>query len=127
MQSKSNKAFNGDRYLEKSIAGIVKKYKVKIIIETGTYLGHSTKIFSGFTKSVHTIENNRQFIKLAMWNCRNSKNITFYPGNSPVILKKILKTVKGPILFYLDAHWFNYWPILDELKVIAQYGNKNSI
>jgi hypothetical protein len=24
------------------------------------------------------------------------------------------------LLFYLDAHWYEYWPLLDEIKIISK-------
>ena len=36
----------------------------------------------------------------------------------------MLRGLKGNILLYLDAHWFNSWPIIDELNQIAILGIK---
>lgn len=48
-------------------------------------------------------------------------NVRIFLGDSPLILNKILPTLKGNTLFFLDAHGGNHWPILDELKVISKF------
>ena len=41
-------------------------------------------------------------------------------GNSSQILSQILPDLSSSrILFYLDAHWLSYWPLIDELEAIS--------
>ena len=39
----------------------------------------------------------------------------------------MLVKIVQPVFFYLDAHWYNYNPLLDELKVIAKYNMNKSV
>ncbi len=121
------KPFGGDKLLKEEFERLIKRFSIKTIIETGTYVGDTTKELSTMVKSVHTIETNKQFYDIAKWNCRNLTNVTFHLGSSPEIIERVLPMVIKPVLFFLDAHWFNYWPILDELKVIGKKGGKNSV
>jgi hypothetical protein len=43
-------------------------------------------------------------------------------GNSPTVLKQLLTSWPSDkkILFYLDAHWYDYWPLNDEMMEIAK-------
>jgi len=50
------KAFAGDRYLGEEFEKLIKKFKIKNIIETGTSKGDSTKEFSKMIENVYTIE-----------------------------------------------------------------------
>jgi len=34
----------------------------------------------------------------------------------------LIPSLERPLFFYLDAHWEKYWPLLDELQVIADNG-----
>jgi len=121
-------AFNGDKFVEEEIRRLIKKYKIKSIIETGTYLGDTTARFAELAEEVHTIEIKQEFFAQAQVNLKGYDNVKMYLGNSPEILNTILPSVKPPVLFYLDAHWSRYWPILDELKAIARFEHgKNSV
>lgn len=42
-------------------------------------------------------------------------------GSSPMVMAALLACgrFEGPFLFYLDAHGGDYWPLRDELKVVA--------
>lgn len=114
-----------DSYLRKELINLIKKYKIDTIIETGTYKGWSTNILAQEVKQVITIEINKDFLEEAKINNINNKNILFYNGSSDKILEEILPNLKKKkILFFLDAHWHEYWPILDELTIIEKSGIK---
>lgn len=120
--------FNGDSFLMKEFEKIVKKFRIKNIVETGTFMGDTTKEFSKMVDNVYTIESNREFYVSAKHNLNNAKNVKVFFGSSPLILNRILLTLKGNTLFFLDAHWGNYWPILDELKEISKIPSlRNSV
>jgi hypothetical protein len=110
-------AFNGDFYIRAEIEKLCKKYKIKTIIETGTFKGETTPVLAELAKEVHTIEINPAYYHQ---NHFTNPKITKHHGSSPEMLTKILGSVKKPCLFYLDAHWYDYWPLLDELKVIGR-------
>ncbi|MDP1729380.1 MAG: hypothetical protein Q8L27_04210 [archaeon] len=122
---KKRKAFGGDKYLKQEIMFLIKKFQIKSIVETGTYLGDTTKEFSKLAKT-YTIESNKKYYDLAKESLKEY-NVEIFSGSSPKILKNILSKIEGPIIFFLDAHWNRYWPILDELKVIAESGIKDSV
>jgi hypothetical protein len=43
-------------------------------------------------------------------------------------VEKLMKINNNDLLFfYLDAHWYEYWPILDELEVISKNCQNNAI
>ena len=119
--------FGGDIYLKKEIFRLIKKHKVRTVIETGTYLGDTTMELSRLVKKVYTIEINSQFSALAKLRCKSQTNIIYLIGNSPDIFRRILPNIKKPILFFLDAHWFDYWPIRDEIKAILKHSGSANI
>ena len=113
-------AFSGDKYLGEEFEKLVKRFKIKNIVETGTFKGDTTKEFSKMVGNVYTIESNKEFYAQARANLKDHKNIQMFFGSSPEVLRKILHKMKGNTLFFLDAHWGDYWPILDELKEISR-------
>lgn len=105
--------YNGDPYVDPQIAALVSKHMVQTIIETGTYKGSTSKALANWAPVV-TIE-----LDSVLFNeTASMKNVTQFGGDSAELLPKILTGVKEPVLFYLDAHWGNHSPLLDELKAI---------
>lgn len=104
------------------------KYNLNSCIETGTFKGDTTIVFSRIFNKVDTIEINSSFLEFAKIKLNRQKNITFHLGNSKEILETILPSLKNSRpFFYLDAHWNEFWPLLDEIKIIGKYFKDNCI
>lgn len=114
-------AFNGDSHIARKIALLVRFYNVSTIIETGTLYGDTTRALALLAPKVITIEIDPSHTRIAQKNCHHLSNVEFLVGNSPEVLQRILP-LSTPTLFYLDAHWGAYCPLIDELKVIAAAG-----
>lgn len=113
-------AFSGDKYLKEEFGNLIKRFKIKNVVETGTFRGETTKEFSKMVENVYTIESNKEFYTNSRKSLKNCQNVRVFLGSSPEVLRKILPNIKGNTLFFLDAHWGDYWPILDELKEISK-------
>jgi hypothetical protein len=62
---------------------------------------------------------------------KDNKKIYMIKGSSEIVLDDILNgglgfDVNKNLLFYLDAHWNDYWPLKDELKLIKKYNLSDS-
>jgi hypothetical protein len=121
------KAFGGDTYLGKEFEKLVKKHKIQAIVETGTFHGHTTKEFAKMVPMVYTLEYKQEFADIARKNLKGVKNVKILVGSSPDTMRELLPKLKGPVLFFLDAHWYRYWPLRDELQAIADTGHKNAV
>ena len=119
-----NGAFNEDIHLVEKFLEIKKKYKIKNIIETGTYHGATTKWFSENFNLVHTVECNSTYFEQAKNNLSGISNISMSLDDSPKFLEKTINTIddKSTIIF-LDAHWYTN-PVLAELDAIKNSGKK---
>jgi hypothetical protein len=135
--------FEGDTFLKEKVKSIVEKMGINCIIETGTYYGATTKQFLEMVPEVHTIEIVREnFLKaigtieryigfetsdnnlkeLVIYQ-KAGKTIALHEASSPDVLPAIIQETKNKrCLFFLDAHWQDYCPLLDELKLIADSG-----
>jgi hypothetical protein len=105
-------AFDGDPYIEEELWRLVKKWNIHTIIETGTFKGHSTEALADMAPEVLTIEINPACEKT--W-----PNVRQCIGDSVTLLPDMLLYATPPFLFYLDAHWLDHSPLLDELDIIA--------
>lgn len=108
--------------------------KIDEFIETGTYLGGTSKWASTNFKKVITIENSDYYYKLAKENLKDLENVKILNGHSINILEKILSSNSSKKLFWLDAHWSggetygkkDECPLIKELSLIKKY-SKNSV
>ena len=99
-----------------------------LAIETGTYLGDSTEVLSGFFEHVVTIERDEKLAKNALNRFIGKENIKVHLGNSAEILCEITPQNERPVLFWLDAHFSGGvtageeypCPLLDELAIISK-------
>lgn len=73
-------------------------------VETGTYQGHALPWASRAFERVWTVELNRDFQTQAKANNAGLTNVTYLLGDSASELPKIVRELKGPALFWLDAH-----------------------
>ncbi len=137
--------FNGDPAISKDIDRLIKMFNVKNIIETGTSSGATSKYFAAYYPdlNVYTSEIHEQTYLIAKQNFSTLilpddnyyklkitepvKNIVALLGSSDKVLKDLLPTISGTSLFYLDAHWNDYWPLHDELIIISKYFKNDCI
>ncbi len=74
-------------------------------IETGTFVGETTKLLSKHFPGVFTIEASEECQKIAKRHLGNRSNISFYSGTSEDLFESIIKKQKGKINIFLDAHY----------------------
>ena len=114
-----------DKYLRTELYHLIEKNDIDTIVETGTYKGWSTNLLAQTGKKVITIEINPDYHEAAKDFNYDHENIEFYLGSSEEILEKLIPIKSDKkILFFLDAHWEEYWPVLDELALIQRKGVK---
>lgn len=118
-----NKGAVEDKFVYAEIEKLVKQFKIDTIVETGTYHGWSAKKLAEFNVPVYTIEIDNQNFNIAKDYLKDITNAVCFLGSSPDIMDEILdgRDLKN-VLFFLDAHWGDYWPIHDEILVMKKYG-----
>ena len=91
-------------------------------METGTNEGKSTVEFCRMVLGVIGIDNNRTCLNETGRRLVESgrTNWLLLAGNSPDVLKEIEPSLPDETLYFLDAHWQSYWPILDEIRAIRR-------
>jgi hypothetical protein len=80
------------------------------VVETGTFLGQSTRQFCKSFDCVHTIELDEKLSKFAEEGVLKDgyHNAIFHIGDSAKVIQKIVQEYNllgRKVLFYLDAHW----------------------
>ncbi len=105
------------------------KYKIKTLIETGTFKGINARLHSKNFNTIMTCENNKTYFKEASENLRNYNNVVVVKEESPNFLKRLSL---NKYIFYLDAHFYNpnlakenRFVVLKELENMKKF--KNSV
>ena len=114
--------------IEKKIEGLIRiqqEKKCDHFVETGTYLGVTTRALASHVSHVYSIELSKPLYKGAKKRLKHS-NIQLFHGNSTDVLPQLMRQLKSPALFYLDGHYScgitakgpEETPILKELQAI---------
>jgi hypothetical protein len=116
----------------RAITSIQKKVNAKTFIETGTYLGVTTRRCAPHFENVYTIELDPELAKKAGIFLNTKKNVEVLQGDALDILPTILQKDIYNILVFLDGHFSGGVtacgsmpePAIEEIKILAQFKQK---
>jgi hypothetical protein len=116
--------FNGQRRRVEAVAGMFEAVPFATIIETGTYRALTTMhLRSLSTAPIATVEVNKRYFDYSKRRLRKFDGVHQFLGHSPEVLRKLRGDAAWqgqPCFFYLDAHWLDDLPLLDELHEVRQ-------
>lgn len=111
------------------------KYRVRIFIETGSYMGDMVYAVKDYFDKIYSIELDEKLFESAKNRFLNINHISILQGDSSKVLPNIIDQIKEPCLFWLDGHYSEgitakgkrETPILDELQHIISHSVKDHI
>jgi hypothetical protein len=98
---------------------LIKKYNIERIVETGTNMGDTAEYLAkNYPElSIITTETVNDFFNFSKKRLKKYSNVLILNESSDKVTsiegKENIRT-----LYYLDAHWEEYWPLKDEIKNI---------
>lgn len=121
-----------DSFLVQDTLQIANKYGLKTFVETGTHDGRSPRILEPNFNKLYSCEIDGKYFQDGKFVGDGSQaeyfaNPKFKIVNksSPEALPEFFAEIgHDHFILYLDAHWHNYWPLLDELKVCKMFDFK---
>ncbi len=120
--------FNGAIEMATFFEYIQDVYQINTVVETGTFKANTTQFFGELFDTVHTIEVTKDFYDESQEKLARFDNVFCHFGSSPEVLSKILPSLKDErVVFYLDAHWYEDWPLWNELREISKTHKDNCI
>jgi hypothetical protein len=98
------------------------------IIETGTFLGDTTRFFSGNLIPVYSIEVKLLFHLIARYRLGRYPDIRLIRGDSRHVLDRLarIRRFERPLV-YLDAHWWDELPLQTEVSKVLGAWNESVI
>lgn len=118
---------------------IVKKYaknfSIRILIETGTYLGDMVEATRNVFDKIYSIELDKNLYNRAKKKFSKSSHITIIKGDSSKNISLVIEKISEPCLFWLDAHYSGgitargdkETPIMQELDHIFNHHVRNHV
>jgi hypothetical protein len=102
------------------------QFKLRVLIETGTYHGAMIDAIKGCFQKIYSIELADELCRQAVEKFKGYKHIEIIHGDSGVELERLMKRIHEPALFWLDGHYSGgvtalgkeVTPIFEELKHI---------
>ena len=121
-----NRGFGTDRVLNEFVQLLAQEFLCTACVETGTCRADTAlRLAEVFPRiPVYTIEVSDELFRESRWRLRNSANTIIIRNSSEKAIRDLIADKKlGELpLFFLDAHWHNYWPLKDELHLLAGLG-----
>lgn len=108
------------------------EHDLKWFVETGSYLGFTTRWAAENFGNVISIEIDPHYFRRVLKRCPNYDNLLLIKGDSGEILEEVLGIVEGPALIWLDAHCSPAHvggtnPLLKEIQAINVDGRTHVI
>lgn len=114
--------FNGQRRRAEAVTAMFAATPFATIIETGTFRGLTTMFLREISGApIATIEVNPGYFEYSRRRLRSLDRVSPFLGHSPVVLERLRQEKAwqaGPVFFYLDAHWLDDLPLIEELRVV---------
>ena len=120
---------------QRTIKTFAQQYKIRVFIETGTYLGDMVAALSNDFDKIYSIELNEDLFKQAEKKFAGLEHITIVFGDSAQVMPEILRQIYVPCLFWINAHYSEgitamgkkETPILEELRHICEHPINNHV
>jgi hypothetical protein len=90
---------------QKVLRQYARRYRLRTLVETGTYLGDMVDALKGDFERIISIELSPMLHEKARHRFANEGNIELVQGDSGSAMRTIMKQLTMPTLFWLDGHY----------------------
>jgi len=113
--------FDFDIHKAYDFCSIIESNNIDTIIETGTNNGDTSEFLAKRypNKKIITCEIEKSIYEVAKLRLKKYKNVNVFLASSEFIVRDV-NQLKHNIIYYLDAHFYDYWPLRDELHKIKR-------
>lgn len=118
--------FNGQAFRQQMFLDLEAAFRFPIIVETGTHRGTTTEyLLRNSRAAIHTVETTSRYRGFARARFLLRRRVRLHAMDSRAFLRRHLgrpEFRRGPVFFYLDAHWFDDLPLREECELILRHG-----
>lgn len=116
--------FHGNRAHHKLVYGLIEKCGVTSFVETGTHYGATTRHVASRCPQlpVYSCEINDEYYAESARRLAQFQNVKVSQESSEKFVSRLVEEgVLGDLpMFFLDAHWHDYWPLADECAAVGK-------
>jgi len=117
--------FNGQTGRQQLFRDLEAAFRFPVIVETGTHRGTTTEyLLQNSGAVIHTVELAPRFRGFSRARFLLRRRVHLHAVDSREFLQRHLgrpEFQRGPVFFYLDAHWFDDLPLRGECELILQH------
>lgn len=127
IENKDSKSMSSPHIVkQKVLRAYAKKYDLKILVETGTYLGEMLEALQDYFDCLYSIELSKSLYEKAISKFSKIDKVKLCHGDRGIVINKIVDKLESPALFWLDGHYSagitakgeKDTPILEEIDCI---------
>jgi len=120
---------------ENAIDDYRREFRIKTLVESGTYLGDMVMAQKDNFQRVYSIELGADLWRQAKKRFEADRNVEILQGDSGSVLVELMPRLNGPAIFWLDGHYSagvtakgeKVSPIMEELNAIFMYSNAQHV
>lgn len=84
------------------------RYGLHVLVETGTYYGEMVAAMKNRFNDIYSVEYDHQLAQRAIRKFARHRNVHILEGDSRQVVPALLKTIREPALFWLDAGYYGW-------------------
>jgi hypothetical protein len=108
---------------QRTLREYARRYALRVMVETGTNLGQMIAAMLPLMDHIYSIEMADWNYQRALRRFGGNPKVHMVQGESGRTMPRVLRDIRQPCLFWLDAHNFDQeTPIREELKAIVEHG-----
>ncbi len=127
------------RVKQKTLRAYAKRYRLRVLVETGTFRGDMVEAMKGEFDRIYSIELSETLCRTARARFEGAPNVEIIPGDSGIELGQVMRRLGQPAIFWLDGHYSpgrmvkgasrgaRDTPILEELHHILGSGSRDHV
>jgi len=113
---------------QRTLAHFARLYHLRVLVEGGTNLGNMMNVQKHRFREIYSIERDDYLAARAKRKFARYPHIHLFHGDSAILMPEIIRAIREPALFWLDAHWgAESAPIRRELDCIYKHAVRNHV
>jgi len=93
---------------QRTVRDYAQRYRLRVLIETGTYYGEMVAAMKNRFAEIHSVEFDSALAARAAKKFSGSPHVHIHHGDSQIVVPELLKSLKEPALFWLDAGYYGW-------------------